>query len=114
MISASVERPEMMRSKILLKACVGRTEEDLESLKSSESGSVGYIASKEMGAHFKRNCRESNEEHLVIPSGLSATESTIGFNTVFMRELVSDSGSFSQSTRFESASGVAIVAGSLM
>ena len=67
-----------------------------------------------MGAHFKRNCRESKEELLVIASGFSATESTIGLRTVFMRELVRDSGLFSQSTSAESASGVLIVAGSLM
>ena len=67
-----------------------------------------------MGAHFKRNCRESKEELLVIASGFSATESTIGLRTVLIKELVRASGSFSQSTRFESASGVATVAGSLI
>ena len=50
----------------------------------------------------------------MIASGFSATESTIGFSTVLMSELVRDSGSFSQSTRLESASGVETVAGSLM
>jgi hypothetical protein len=33
MTSASVESPETTRSRILLRACVGRTAEDLDSLK---------------------------------------------------------------------------------
>ena len=69
---------------------------------------------KEVRAHFRRNCRESNEELLVIASGLSATESTIGFKTLFISEFVNASGSFSQSVSVESASGVAMFAGSLI
>lgn len=95
---------------------MGRTEDDLESLKSSESGSVGkeWVEEGKAGAHLRRNCRESKLELRVIASGCSATESTMGFRTVFIRELVRDSGSFSQSTRAESASGVLMVAGSLI
>jgi hypothetical protein len=101
----------------LLKACGGRIDVDLERRKSSglvfsDEGRLKGI--REVGAHFRRNCKESNEELLVIASGFSATESTMGFKTVFMREFVSDSGSFSQSMRLESASGVEMVAGSLI
>lgn len=69
---------------------------------------------REVGAHFSKNCSESNVELLAMESGFSATESTIGFNTLLMSAFVKDSGSFSQSTRLESASGVLIDAGSLM
>ena len=65
-------------------------------------------------AHLRRNCKESKEALRVIASGFSATESTIGFNTVFMSALVRFSGSLSQSTREESASGVEMEEGSLM
>lgn len=41
MTSASADRLETTRSRILPRAWVGRTEVDLESEKSSESGSVG-------------------------------------------------------------------------
>ena len=116
MMSASAKRPETTRSKILLRACVGRTEDDLESLKSSEFGSVGKECEEggKTGAHLRRNCRESKLELLVIASGCSATESTMGLRIVFISELVRDSGSFSQSTSAESASGVLIDAGSLI
>ena len=69
---------------------------------------------RQTGAHFSRNCKESNDADLVIVSGLSATASMIGLRTVLINELVRDSGSFSQSRRLESTSGVEIVAGSLM
>lgn len=47
-----------------------------------------------------------------MASGLSATESTMGSRTELMRGEVRDSGSFSQSTSDEWASGVGTVAGS--
>lgn len=75
---------------------------------------MGNEAVMEVGAHFKRNCKESNEELLAIESGFSATESTIGFKILFINEFVKASGSFSQSVRFESASGVGMFVGSLM
>ena len=94
---------------------MGSNEADLESLNSSESGSLGKFRSdsKKVGAHFRRNCKESNVELRVRASGFSAIESIIGLRTLFMRLLLSDSGSFSQSIRAPSASGVEIVAGSL-
>ena len=52
-------------------------------------------------------------ELLARASGFSAIESTIGLSTPLTKELVSDSGSFSQSSSAPSASGVVNEAGSL-
>lgn len=154
MMSASVDRPEVMRSKTLDRACVGRNAGYLEGLKSSETvhrdggrvgrGSGGGVDSgvgrenlgfvdpregraggedrdkettegeTEVGAHLSRNCSESKWALRVMASGFSATASMMGLRIGLMTALVRDSGSFSQSKRAPSASGVGMVAGSLM
>src|SRR6266699_2936441 len=128
-MSASADRPDVMRSNTLLSAWVGRKDVYLDCLHSSETGSrdkerrtAGVRESREQedtgqgntGAHFKRNCSESKWALRVMASGFSATASTMGFSTGLMTPWVSDSGSFSQSTRAPSASEVEMLAGSLM
>lgn len=66
-----------------------------------------------MGAHLSRNCIVSKLTRRVMASGFSATASTTVFKALFTRACVSDSGSFSQSTRSDGASGVEMVRGSL-
>jgi len=66
-----------------------------------------------MGAHFNRNCRESKLALCVMESGFSATASIMGSRTALINALVRLSGSFSQSTSEECASGVVMDAGSL-
>jgi hypothetical protein len=113
--SAAAETLDTSRSKILLRLVGGSNDDDLEARKSSQSGLVLYCCRlKEMvGAHLSKNCKVSKLTLRVMASGFSATASTTGFSALFMSPAVSDSGSFSQSTRSEGASGVEIVAGSL-
>lgn len=70
--------------------------------------------SAEEKTNFSKNCRESMLAARIIASGLSAMESTIGFSTGLMTWAVRASGSFSQSNRDPSASGVGIAVGSDM
>ncbi len=66
-----------------------------------------------MGAHFNRNCRESKLALCVMASGFSATAFIIGSKTALTNAVVRLSGSLSQSTSEECASGVVMDAGSL-
>ena len=62
------------------------------------------------GAYFKRYWIVSKNALRVNASGFPATESTIGFRAALMTWEVKESGSFSQSTSSELASGVCIEA----
>lgn len=70
--------------------------------------------SEEVGAHLSKNCSESKYALRVMESGFSATASTMELSTGLTTAFVRLSGSFSQSTKAVSASGVATLAGSLM
>ena len=66
-----------------------------------------------VGAHLSRNCKVSKLTLRAIASGFSATASTTGFNAPLITAVVRDSGSFSQSSSSDGASGVDMVDGSL-
>ena len=81
----------------------------------SNGGSIKRIDCVTVNAdtYFKRNWSVSKKALLVNASGFPATESTIGFRAALMTWEVKESGSFSQSTSSELASGVCIEAGSV-
>ena len=116
MMSACVDKAEVMRSRILLRMAGGICDECLDSRNRLLLGSLSYVLVSfgYAGTHFKRNCSVSNTELRVIASGLSATASTTGFSSLLINPGDdSDSGSSSQSCSACGASGVGISAGSL-
>src|SRR3569833_4451926 len=97
MTSASAARPEVIWSNTLLRACVGRKAVYLESSYSSEigAGPGAHCGSeerdgetREMGAHLRRNWRESKWALRVMASGFSAPASSLGFRARLTTPLV--------------------------
>ena len=114
MMSASDDRPVVIRSRILLSVGPGMRDEDLARAKSFESVfCILFFGGYVVGAHLRRNCNVSNLEVCKMASGLSAIASMIGLRTLLIKATSRPSGSFSHSTKAGSASVLGIEVGSL-